>query len=116
MADHEIVWTHDRDTVRAVMVCSAPPEAQCRWKADCACEVLGLMGRTDSGHPYHGVQGSFEKFHVMSEGGECNHALWLNEEPDLIPELAARGQGPFEIGRTPIQVAWNGDEYEWRRV
>lgn len=121
MSGHEIVWTFDRDRVASQVVCTQPVGADCRLGARdynvCGCESWNIL-RDDDAAPYHFADGgdrSIGDRHYMTDTGECQVALFLNEsgyvEELLSPDADA---DEFVIGRTPIEPVWAGDSYDWK--
>ena len=114
MSDHHVVWTFSYENVSGRMVCSAPPEAKCRWETTgCDCESLYGMD-VDSGGPFHlaynDMDGTDTK-HQMKYGGPCQVCLFSNEED---ASMSAQRDVQFEVARTPVTPEWQGDYFTWK--
>jgi hypothetical protein len=119
---HDIVLAIDaQGMVHAKAVCTAPPEAQCRWESKCDCEVYYHLAVDEHG-PFHVAEGPppirdrveledwLEAKHRMAYGGECRVVAWINAEDALeVYDGDAR-----ELFRQKIETAWNGDCYVWK--
>lgn len=128
MSDHIIRWEHDQDCVRALVICKAGPDADCRLtSADggCSCETWGRIERRDDGTIWHELTEGYRdlnlprdvpQWHRVKPGTECNVAEWINADPYLIPESATNDATPFVIAETPIETEWDGDNYLWRKA
>jgi hypothetical protein len=109
---HSIVWTFDRDTVTAKAICE---DEDCINRYGCVeeCEVIYDIRRDESGatHGVYDWEGEIKPHlrHEMTKGTFCNVVEYLNADPSLIPELHD-GPESFEIGRTAIEPAWQGDD------
>lgn len=115
MSGHEIVWTFDRDSIESLVVCNEPVGADCRLaplsdSVLCSCEEWAAIERDVNG-PFHR---SGDEIHRMTDAGECNVALFLNES--FCIEESAVGKPNFVVGRTPISPVWQGDYYDWERI
>ena len=115
-ADHEIIWTFEGDHIGADFVCNNE-ECEYRWTCPEGCEYLGLVEKIDSGyrHRYDWYPLDDEVWHDMVQS-DCNFKGWMLADAGMIPELS-EDRTPFEIGRTPVEPVWQGDEgVTWIRV
>lgn len=114
---HELVWSLDRGSVSARLECN---DEDCINRYVCvhACETIYDIVRADDGTVSHGQWFQDEETderHEMTREGECNFALFLNEDPCLIPELFE--DDDFEIGRTLVDPVWQGEDgVLWKRA
>jgi hypothetical protein len=114
---HEIVWKLGKWQVEQEVVCNLPTTAPCHMLPLCDCEsASGVF--TDEDGTYHEVEREdgdewvIER-HNHAPNKDCNYCLFLNGDPQLIPELW-EGTGEVVIGRTPITPVWGGDDYSWK--
>ena len=114
-ADHEIVWTFEGDHVGADFACNNE-ECEYRWTCPKGCEDLGAVEKTDSGYRHQaGWQEGDQVWHDMVPS-DCNFKEFILADAGMIPELS-EDRTPFEIGRTPVEPVWHGDEgVTWSRV
>lgn len=111
-------WDGWRSLSHAV-VCNEPPEALCRAQWDCGCEEYADTGIGEDGVPWHELTDGYmdddqreaaargdAPRHYGQHGGECNYALWLNED-----DPAESGYGTADVPITEFK--WLGDGYEW---
>jgi len=125
--EHYLRWTlSPGGMLRSVAVCTAGPEARCRWQAECDCEVWYGLGIDDQG-PYHWAEGGppdlddpdavedwLDEKHRMTYGGPCNVALHLNEESEHAE--AYGGDRDLLLATTAFTPHWADDHYEWHPV
>jgi hypothetical protein len=98
---HTLTVTLDGDHLRCRVVCHEPEGAGCRLSCDndgCADDDIC----NDRGETCH-----------LSDGGDCEPALYLNEDPCLILEWHEAVTEPLTDGM-PIVCTWDGDGYTWR--
>ena len=114
-ADHEIVWMFQGDSVEADFVCNNE-DCEYRWTCPDCCEYIGPMEKTDSGYRHQARGELLEEtgWHEMVPS-PCNFREWMLSDPAMIPELSD-DLTPFEIGRTPVEPVWSGDETHWIRT
>lgn len=111
MADHKVLWHHDMDTIVGEIICTADPEsgAPCRFYcADSACEQgwLGPAAKDDDGW-FHDHDIPHQLILIP-----CHFREWINDS-----SVAERYGGPeTEVRSGPIDVTWNGDNFEWTYV
>lgn len=99
MGGHELVYSHDRDQTKIKLICHETTGADCwtevlepDWDAG---PTLGRAQRRD-----HGSCLVVEHFDL----------------DNITPELEQHPGTNFEIGRFPVSVHWDGDEWVWERV
>jgi hypothetical protein len=116
---HHIVWTLERDYTQGAVACD---DADCISRYECTqdCEVLYDIRRDESGvsHGVYDWEGEIKPHtrHEMTMGDFCNVVESLNADPSLLPELQDHPK-TFEIGRTAIDVVWNGEDgATWKRI
>ena len=122
MAEHELVWTHESDSVTIEAACNAKPDADCRLEPspDSGCECESFDFERDERGAFHTViayddgDNEVEVRHDMQSGGDCNVCLFLNES-DCIEE-SDDSRSTFEIGRKAIDPVWQGDGFDWKPV
>ena len=116
---HEMVWTFEQDAAGVKVICT---DEDCinRYVCNQPCEMLYDIRRDESGQVTHGVydwsgETNLTLRHKMELGDCCNAVEWLMSDPSVIAELNDV-QEVFEIGRTPIDISWQGEgEVLWRR-
>ena len=118
MNSHELVWTFDRDDAQVELVCN-DPNCQYRYACDKGCELIYEAEPYNGGFRHPAVEheiGRVTLWHEMVRRDECNFALWINES-GCAAELCAVSNDTFEIGRTPVEPEWLGEDgAEWKRV
>lgn len=128
---HVITWSiSKRGQLQGRLICEANPEARCHWWPTCDCEYLIEVGLDDGG-PFHiaveypSDHGYPEDLgydevrvrHAMEYGETCRIADYVNADPEVLAEnIAATAGAQVGVGRTRVDLAWNGDFYEWTPV
>lgn len=111
---HSIVWTFERDHVEARAVCG---DEECLSRYTCpepGCELLVDVRREADGtvthKPWEDEHPAINR-HVMEKQDYCNALEYLNADTYVLPELVdGDGLTEFEIGRTPIELSWQGED------
>lgn len=113
MADHEIVYTHDRDSIGSHAVCNAGPDAICHQVCAAGCDEWGDVGMTKQGwrHRHYSPIDDAEEWHGMRSVDYCNVVMFLDDAP--LDEIGPRET--FEVGRIAIRAVWMGEGYDWER-
>lgn len=101
---HEVVWTLDHDTTISKLICHAPVGSPCRTTCltcrDEGRETVCVPGRYE-GHEHVGYS-------------VCREAEFVNEilGPNISEAFSEPSdEGQIEIGRLPVALEWDGDEY-----
>lgn len=109
---HHIIWTLKGDYVEGAVACD-DEDCISRYACTQECEILYDIKRDGAGvgHGLYDWEGDIKPHerHAMTKGDFCNVVEFLNSDPSLLPELQVDGE-TFEIGRTPIDVAWQGED------
>ena len=97
MGGHELVYSHDRDTTLIKLVCHETVGSKCRTmvKGDWESEPFGLRQTEDYGSC------------IAAESFALDN---------IVPELEQHPGTTFEIGRFPVSVRWDGEDWVWERV
>lgn len=114
---HKLKVSINRWTVDFGVKCESPEGSDCRLVCPEGCESWTVQRDEDG--PYHvpfelEEDGNTFKRHRMVDSGKCNTALWLNDDPSLIPELYDGNE--FVIGEHEITPVWSGPDegYLWK--
>ncbi|MFF2493233.1 hypothetical protein [Agromyces sp. NPDC058064] len=117
MNPHELVWTHDRDTVSVKPVCNNE-QCQYRWVCTEDCELIYGIERHGAGYRHLAIEHASgrETWHAMVKSTACAFVDSLEADPWIIPELNETRE-TFEIGRIAVKPIWKGEEgATWDRV
>lgn len=88
---------HGEAEVVLRIVCDSPEGAMCRLSCEAGCEEYS------EGHE-----------HVLSDQGQCNAELFINEgDVEVNYDPTRGGSFPLHDG-AEVVVTWNGDYYAWR--
>jgi len=120
MTDHRVDWTHVCDLIRGRITCTADPErgALCRFtcpEAGCEEGWVGPAEKDGDGwfHDYVDPYAVDIKAtgHQLRLETWCNITEWIDNSSGVEESYA----GPNgEVRSGPIDVRWNGDDYEWQ--
>lgn len=80
------------------MTCEAAPDALCRARFDCYCEVVDSRGVTD-GIPWHSSQDELHEGRFVPDW--CHITEWFNEgegEENLVGEVSVRVREEWDSG------------------
>jgi hypothetical protein len=98
---HTLSVTINRDRVELEVACHEPQGADCRLSCDN--EGCGDVETcNDRGETCH-----------LSDSGDCQPCLHLNEDPSMIEEWHEAVVEPLTDGM-PIVCTWDGGGYTWR--
>lgn len=111
---HSIVWTFERDHVEARAVCG---DEDCLLRYTCpepGCDLLFDVRREADGtvthKPWEDERPAINR-HVMEKQDYCNALEYLNADTYVLPEIVdGDGLTEFEIGRTRIELSWQGED------
>ncbi len=115
MSDHKVLWHHDMDTIVGEIICTADPESGALCRLDCenpACfeGAVGPVERVD-GQWVHAY--GDDELHPLKKTGYCNFREWMDCSSSIIESY---GGPETEVRSGPIDVTWNGDNFEWTYV
>jgi len=116
---HHIIWTLDRDYIQGAVACD-DDDCISRYTCTLGCEVIYDIKRDESGvsHGLYDWEGDIKPYgrHEMSKDDCCHVVETFDADPSLLPELQEHPK-TFEIGRTAIDVVWQGEDGAlWKRT
>ncbi len=109
MNGHSITIDFRGEYPHYTVTCHELPEAICRAKWSCDCEIWGASGVDEQG-PWHDTYGYGDLGHIPerhrgSPGDDCGLVPFFDDGPEEY------GAGEITL---PVDIYWDGDDYAWR--